>query len=120
MNIIYIEGTKMPSPSTYNVKLADIDSSNTGRGDTGYLTRERLRADVASIDIGWQFLTTKELNTIKSNISDAEFTVKFFIGGEGNGAYKEAQMYAGDRSIELASTADGEERWHISFSLTEL
>ena len=69
MEIIYIEGTKMPSPSTYNVKLADIDSANSGRGDTGYLTRERLRADVASIDVGWEFLTTDELNLIKRNIS---------------------------------------------------
>lgn len=120
MNIIYIEGVKMPSPSTYNVKLADIDSSNSGRGDTGYLTRERLRADVASIDVGWEYLTTEELNLIKSNISDPEFTVKFFIGGEGSAAYKEAQMYAGDRAIELVAFEDGEERWNISFPLTEL
>lgn len=120
MNLIYIEGVKMPSPSTYNVKLADIDSANTGRGDTGYLTRERLRADVASIDIAWQFLTTEELNTIKTAISGSEFTVKFFIGGNGEAAYKEAQMYAGNRSMELAALLDGEERWHISFSLTEL
>ena len=120
MEIIYIEGTKMPSPSTYNVKLADIDSANSGRGDTGYLTRERLRADVASIDVGWEFLTTDELNLIKRNISAPEFTVKFFIGGEGSGAYKEAQMYAGDRSIDLVAYEDGEERWNISFPLTEL
>ena len=110
----------MPSPTTYNVKLADIDSSNSGRGDTGYLTRERLRADVASIDIGWQFLTTEELNTIKTNISGPEFTVRFFIGGEGDDAYKETQMYAGDRQIEMVGFENGNERWNISFPLTEL
>ena len=120
MIIIYIEGVKMPSPSTYNVKLADIDSSNSGRGDTGYLTRERLRADVASIDIGWKFLTTDELNKVKTAISDPEVSVKFFIGGTGESAYKEAQMYAGDRSIELVAFQDGEELWNISFPLTEL
>jgi hypothetical protein len=120
MNIIYIEGTKMPSPTKYSVKLADIDSSNSGRGDTGYLTRERLRSDVANIDIGWEFLTTEELNIIKTSIANPEFIVKFFIGGEGDEAYKEAQMYAGDRSIELVSLEDGEERWNISFPLTEL
>lgn len=120
MNIIYIEGTKMPSPTKYSVKLADIDSSNSGRGDTGYLTRERLRADVASIDIGWDFLTTEELNIIKTGIAKSEFLVKFFIGGEGVDAYKTAQMYAGDRSIEMVGFEDGEERWSISFPLTEL
>ena len=116
MEIIYIEGIKMPSPTKYSVKLADIDSANSGRGDTGYLTRERLRANVASIDIGWEFLTTEELNTIQTNIANAEFTVKFFIGG----GYKEAQMYAGDRSVDLVAYIDGEERWNISFQLTEL
>lgn len=120
MNIIYIGGVKMPSPTKYNVKLADIDSSNSGRGDTGYLTRERLRSDVASIDIGWEFLTTEELNTIKKNISSAEFIVKFYVGGIGASAYKEANMYAGDRNIELVAFEDGEERWNISFPLTEL
>lgn len=120
MKIIYIEGNKMPSPSKYSLKLSDIDSSNSGRGDTGYLTRERLRADVASIDIGWEFLTTEEFNTIKTNISGASFTVKFYVGGAGEKAYKTAEMYAGDRQIELVGFEDGDERWNISFSLTEL
>lgn len=120
MNIIYIEGTKMPSPTKYNLKLADIDSSNSGRGDTGYLTRERVRADVSSIDIGWEFLTTTELNLIKTNIASSSFTVKFFVGGKAGNGYKEANMYAGDRSIELVGFEDGSERWNISFSLTEL
>ena len=110
----------MPSPSKYNLKLADIDSSNTGRGDTGYLTRERLRSDVASIDIGWEFLTTEELNLVKDHIKSAEFSVKFYVGGTGSSSHKEAQMYAGDRTIDLVGFEDGDERWNISFSLTEL
>lgn len=120
MNIIYIEGTKMPSPSTYKITLADIDGSGSGRGDTGYCTRDRVRADVASLDIAWQFLTTEELNLIKRNISAPEFTVKFFVGGDETSEYKETQMYAGNRSIELVAVQDGEERWNISFPLTEL
>lgn len=120
MVIIYINNTQMPSPTSYSVKLIDIDSANSGRGDTGYLTRERLRSDVAGIDVGWSFLTTAELNTVKAAISASSFPVRFYVGGTGSAAYKSATMYAGDRQIELAGTTNGEERWNISFPLTEL
>jgi hypothetical protein len=116
MVMIYINGVAMPAPTSYDVKLADIDSSNSGRGETGYLTRERLRADVASINVGWENITTNELNTIMNAIKNPEFSVRFFKGGE----YKDADMYAGDRALELTFPVEGDERWSLSFPLTEL
>ena len=118
MELIRIGGVKLPSPTKYDLKLSDIDAASSGRGETGYMTRDRVRQNVASIDVGWTMITTEELNTIKSTIENAEFSVTFFVGG--SVGYASANMYVGDRTIKLKTLANDEEHWDVSFSLIEL
>lgn len=114
MTILYFNGVPMPPPTSYDVSLADIQSSNSGRNDSGVMTMDVVRKNVASINVGWEFLTADELELITSNIENAEILVKFYYGG-----YKEAVMYKGDRKVEMNCIDTDGARWSISFSLIE-
>lgn len=113
---IKINGVEMPGNiTTYDVSLADIDSANSGRGESGYMTRDRVRTNVASIQVGWENIPAADLTTITNAISGASFPVEFFYGG-----WKTATMYAGDRSISATLITQNETYWNISFQLVEM
>lgn len=114
MTILYINGAEMPAPTTYNVSLADIQSANSGRNDSGVMTMDIVRTDVANIALEWEFLTSEELELITENIAMAEIQVRFYYGG-----YKEATMYKGDRKIDMQCIDTDGPRWSISFTLVE-
>lgn len=115
MTLIYLNGVEMPAPTSYDVNLSDIQSSNSGRNDSGTMSMEVVRRDVASINVGWTMITTEELNLITSNIDNDEIIVRFFHGNN----YKTAIMYRGDRKMQLKHVDEKASRWDISFSLIE-
>lgn len=112
MAILNISGVDMPSPVKYNVSLADIQSSNSGRSDSGYMSLEVVRSDVATIEVEWQNLTYAELKKITDAIAPASFSVKFFYGST-----LTQTMYKSDRKVELNKDLA---HWNISFSLVAL
>lgn len=114
MTILYLNGAAVPAPTSYDVSLADIQSANSGRNDSGVMTMDVVRTNVATINVGWEFLTNDELELITSNIEMAEIPVKFYYGG-----YKEATMYKGDRKIDMQCIDIDGPRWSISFTLIE-
>lgn len=114
MDLLKINGVAMPTPVTYNVTQNDIDSSNTGRSETGVMNRDRVRAGVYKIELAWKNISTTELEKITNAIKDASFSVTFFYG-----ATKTAKMYAGDRTVNLVSLGTDTATWDMSFSLVE-
>lgn len=114
MTLIFLNGVAMPAPTSYDVSLADIQAANSGRNDNGIMTMDVIRTDVATINVGWEMLTTAELELITNGIKPAEITVKYYYGG-----YKTATMYKGDRKIDLRRTDEKDPRWDISFTLIE-
>lgn len=116
MDVIYFDGVALPSPSKYNVSLSDIQSSDSGRNDDGYMTIEIIRSDVATIDIGWTMLTQSELELIMAHMANAEINVKFYYGNN----YKTAKMYKGDRKTDIKMVkTQNESYWDLSLSLVE-
>lgn len=112
MNLIAINGVELPSPTTYSVELSDVDSSDSGRMETGLMVRDRVRADVAKIQLGFTCLTTEELMKTVTAIKPAAFNVDFFYG-----MAKSATMYAGNKQVALKT---GETvSWDLSFNLVE-
>lgn len=115
MTILYLNGVAMPAPTTYDVSLADIHAANSGRSDSGIMTIDVVRKDVATLNLAWEYLTTEELETITTNIDSAEIQTRFFYG-----TFKEAVTYKGDRQVNLQFIDEnGEARWEISFKLIE-
>lgn len=103
------------NPTEYSVTLQDIDSSDTGRGETGVMSRERVRAGIYKVTVTFKNISSDEVLNIKQAISPASVSVTLF-----DGDYVEADMFAGDRTLTLNSIDDNANcLWDMSFSMTE-
>lgn len=114
MDLIIINGVVLPSPTAYDVELSDVDSPDSGRMETGVMNRDRVRGDVAKIQLGFTALSTKELTTIVTAIQPEEFAVTFFYG-----TVKTASMYSGNKQLSLKSVSGEDCTWNLSFNLVE-
>lgn len=113
-NVISINGVALPPPMSYSVEYNDLDSSDTGRSEDGMLHRNRVRASIAKIKVGWEQLTTEQADFILNAISSESFTVNYYFGVQ-----KTATMYAGSQSCELRHINYNKAKWNISFDLIE-
>lgn len=110
-----INNIQVADPVQYTPKLAAIDAASSGRNDNGVMTREVVRRNVASIQVGWEMLTNEELETILSALDNDEFTVSFYYG-----TYHTAQMYHGDLNLEMRCAPSASDvRWNLNTSLIE-
>lgn len=115
MNLIKLGTYMPPAPTEYEVEIQDIDSEDTGRGETGYMTRERVREGIYKVSIGFTNLSSDEVLAIKQAIRPERISVSLFDGNTVN-----AEMYTGNRKLTLKSIDnDSNCFWDMSFSLTE-
>ena len=42
MQLVKLGSHVPPTPTKYSLEISDIDSEDTGRGETGYMSRERV------------------------------------------------------------------------------
>lgn len=115
MNLITIGGYTPPAPVSYSVTSSDLDSSESGRSESGYMSRERIRGSVKKINATWR-LTTDELLALTTVISGVSFAVTFFYPTTGYYA-ENVVMYAGDRTLNLVTNVDGESSSYWDFSV---
>ena len=105
-----------PAPTEYSVDMQDIDSADTGRGETGYMNRERVRANLYKVKVKFSNITSDDVLAIKRAIAPAQFSVSLFDGDTVT-----ANMYAGDRTLTLKSIdSNANCYWDMSFNLTEI
>lgn len=97
-NYISINNTTLPTPTSYRVQMADLDTENTTRDETGVLHRDRIRYGVYKIIAQWR-LTTTQLSSLISLLQNASFSVTFF--DPNTLTYQTKTMYAGDRESEI-------------------
>lgn len=115
MNLVKFNGYAPPAPTKYSLDIQDIDSEDSGRGETGYMTRERVREGIYKLSLGFTNITSDEVLAIKNAISSEEVMVTLF-----DGTSVDAKMYAGNRTLELKSIDDEANcYWDMSFNLTE-
>lgn len=115
MNLITVGTTNFPAPTTYRVTQSDLDSSASGRSETGVLTRSRVRAGIFKIEYAASGISTERLTAVLAALSPDSLTVNFYYGGSVS-----ASMYHGDVSVTLrAIGSDGSVTWDISFNLIE-
>lgn len=118
VNILEIGAYTCPAPIEYNVEYSDLDSANSGRGCTGYMTRERIRHGIAKISVKWTMLTNSEASNIINAVEDDSFTVKYNYCN----IQKTATMYCSSQKVDckfVPNDGDGI-RWDIAFNLIEL
>ena len=116
MRLIGFGNYTPPAPTEYSVDMQDIDSADTGRGETGYMNRERVRANLYKIKVKFSNITSDDVLAIKRAIAPAQFNVSLFDGDTVT-----ANMYAGDRTLTLKSIdSNANCFWDMSFNLTEI
>lgn len=113
---IKINGAVMPTPITNTVTEIDIDSAETGRGESGFMHRERIRKNVASYDLEWQDLNQSEARTLRDALAPAAVSVEVrFLGRRSL-----RTMYAGDRNWIEQIHSDGSSTISLTVKLTEI
>lgn len=115
MQLVKLGSYTPPTPTTYDLTISDIDSGDTGRGETGYMSRERVRAGMYKLSLGFTNITSNEVLAIKNAISTEEISVALFDGSKVS-----ATMFVGDRTLKLKSIDDESNcYWDMSFNLIE-
>ena len=115
MQLVKFGSYTPPTPTEYSLEISDIDSEDTGRGETGYMSRERVRAGIYKLALTFTNITSDDVLNIKTAIEPEEFTVELF-----DGSIVTAQMYSGNRTLKLKSVDDEANCfWDMSFNLTE-
>lgn len=113
LNIVSIDNTQLPTPTTYSVEYNDADSPDTGRSEDGMLHRVRVRQGLAKIKLEWRQIDTEKADLILNAIEPDSFEVTYYFGTQ-----KTATMYVGNRTCELTRVYD-KAKWNISFNLVE-
>ena len=115
MKLVKFGSYSPPAPTKYSLTLQDIDSEDTGRGESGYMVRERVREGIYKLSLTFTNISSDDVLSIKRAISASSVNVTLFDGEEVS-----AKMYAGERQLELKSVDDSSNCfWDMSFSLTE-
>lgn len=114
--MLKINNIKMPTPSSYDLNIEDLDSEESRRLESGYLTRSVIRKNVHKLNLSWKNIYDNDVKLIKDNISKDYFTVLFKTEV---GAIS-ANMYAGSRRFKLIRSINGRNIWEMSVNLVEL
>lgn len=117
MDLLKFGGYVPPSPSTYEVELADADGADSGRSENGVMHRDRVRGGdnpIYSLQVGWKELKDSEMKAILNAIKGTSVAVSFYFG-----TMQTARMYAGNRKLILSAMPKGVACWDLSFPLTQ-
>lgn len=113
---IRINGAVMPTPIENNIQEIDLDSAETGRGESGYMHRDRVRSCVASYNLTWQNLTQSEAAQLRNALAPPSISVEIrFLGRTVS-----RSMYAGDRNWTEQIHKDGTSTVGLTVQLTEV
>lgn len=77
-----INGFPIPSPDidSYKIERNDIDSSQTGRLDNGYMFRERIRTGVYKVSCTWHLTSLQKTNLESLLLSSSNISFTFLDG----------------------------------------
>ena len=68
MQLVKLGSYVPPSPTKYSLEVSHIHSKDTGRGETGYMSRERVRAGVYKLTLGFTNITSDQVLAINNAI----------------------------------------------------
>lgn len=93
--LLKIDGKVIKTPSSMEITYQDYDSSESNRNAKGELIRERVRAGVRRIDVGWKVLYGDEMAEILQAVKPVFFTVEFL--DPATNSFQSMIAYVGDR-----------------------
>lgn len=115
---IYINGVKLPTPSTLELEYSDLDADSIRPITTGELKRNRVRGDMQKIKLGYLINEVPEIDRIMQMIEPVTFTVKVYDNSEG--AVVEKKMYAGNKAFSYIRLSRSIKGQGFKFNLVEV
>jgi hypothetical protein len=114
--MISINGVDLPTPSSYKIPQSDLDSSDAGRNEAGYLQRDRIRQGVYKVELEWKAIKSADADRILNAVKPSAVNATIFT----TGGIKTKRMYVGDRDVSIARYWKKDDvRWDVSFNLIE-
>lgn len=111
-----INGTTIPTPSSMEVAIMDIDSDSY-RNANGNLIRDRV-AVKRKVNCSWNWLSVSDASTLLKAVKDEFFEMTYLDPMEGGEVTK--TFYVGDRTNPVYSLVDGKKGWKgISMAFTQ-
>lgn len=114
---IYIDGVKLPTPSTFEVEYSDMDVDSLRLLTTAKLKRNRVRADIQKVKIGYLLKDVPAIDKIMKMLKHENINVKIYDNSTGTVVNKE--MYASNKSFAYIRVKRGIKGQGFKFSLTE-
>ncbi len=102
---IYINGVRLPAPSTYKISFEDLDAEGVRPITTGVLKRNRIRARVAKCEMSWLLKDLVDTSKIFNMLEPETFTAKIY--DYRTSRYVEKKMYCSKCEYEYIRTLNG-------------
>lgn len=102
---VYINGVKLPAPSTYKCEFEDLDAEAIRPITTGILKRNRIRSRVAKCEFTWLMKDLTNTKTIFDMLEPETFTAKIY--DYRSGKYVDKTMYCSKCGYEYVRTLQG-------------
>lgn len=115
---IYINGVKLPAPSTLDMEYSDLDADSLRPITTGKLKRNRVRSNMAKIKIGYLLNEVTDIDRIMKMIEPKDFTVEVYDNATGSVVNK--TMYAGNKTFSYIRVKRGIKGQGFKFNLVEV
>ena len=106
--------TDLPEPVELSVEVSDLDSDGTGRNQSGYMFRDRVRGGATSprkIQVKFGALSSAQTSTLLQAIGTTTGTLVY--PDPYTGAMRSSTFYCGNRTAPVLdrNPADGAVRW---------
>ena len=117
MAMLWVDGTEIKTPSSFEWGLNDVSDSQAGRTQDALMHKNRI-AQKRKIALGWNFPTPKEASTILKAFNPEYIVVKYWDSMDGQ--YESRTFYVGDRSNPMKYWWVGNQRFEkLSFDIIE-
>ncbi|MCC8023379.1 MAG: hypothetical protein LIO46_06360 [Clostridiales bacterium] len=129
--LIEINDVPLPAPTSYSIPFDDLDSSDSSRSESGVQIRNRVRAFISQINLGWRvggtdaakILSASRPDRVKVRFFDPSIDVNSPDYDPTQGLYSTKYMLVQSRSCSLVRFAGEQDPqgnlWDISFTLIE-
>lgn len=111
-----INGVIAPTPTNGEIDEYDLDSSDTGRPESGYLVRDRKRCNLARYNLAWANLSAQDAWKLRTMLMPEQFTVTVLMFDQ----YITRTMYAGDRHWSQRFDSEGIAHISLQCQLSEV
>lgn len=111
MDYYMINGRRMPPVTSIDFQFLDLDSKNSGRLESTFMRRDRLRSNLLKVKIKHEMLTDAQVEMVKA------FTSEEFFQYSGPGGTM--ICYRGDFQTTLRATTNKGLYWDVNFNLIE-